>query len=69
MSTEATPTWRELGRRARRLGIRIEHGRHEASMRGPDWLECRFVLWATADDSIALRAAIAATLEQLEARR
>lgn len=74
------PTWRDLGRRARRLGINLQHGRHEASLVGPSLdhprqdvapTDCRFVSWTTcnAADSIILRTAIAAALEQLEAGR
>lgn len=66
------PTWRALAARARRLGIKVDHGRHEAAIFDPDQSkECRFVSWtgSNATDAIILRSAIAAALEQLEARR
>lgn len=69
----APPTWRDLARRAARFGITIKHGRHEARLRGelsgPDGVELRFSSWTDAGprlDGKAMRAAIAAALEQLE---
>lgn len=73
------PTWRALAARARRLGSTLQHGRHEASLIGPSsdapaiagLVDCRFVSWTISigADSIILRTAVAAALEQLEARR
>ena len=66
------PTWRAIAVRARRLGLQIQHGRHEASLLGPAGsIDCRFVSWTYRDavDAIILRTAVAAVLEQLEARR
>jgi hypothetical protein len=68
------PTWRDLGRRARRLGLVMNHGRHEATLLGPastGSIDCRFISWTRTDgaDAIILRTAVAAALEQLETRR
>jgi hypothetical protein len=66
------PVWRELAARARFLGLKLEHRRHEASILGPDGTpDCRFVSWSYSDavDAIILRTAVAATLEQLEQHR
>ena len=65
------PTWRELERRARRLGLAIEHGLHEAQLYGADmevvfgagsWLGRRA-------DALILRTAVAAALEQPKRNR
>lgn len=60
----APPTWRDLGRRARRLGASISYlniGRVELA---------RFASWTSPRaDSIILRTAVAAALQQPEARR
>lgn len=72
MDAVTPPTWRALAARARRLGVNVDHGRHEASLfREADAIDCRFTSWtgSNAADSIILRTAVAAALEQLEARR
>lgn len=60
------PTWRDLGRRARRLGRTMQAGEHTARIVGhlyvESWLNRRKA-------SIILRTAVAAALEQLEAGR
>lgn len=53
------PTWRDLGRRARRIGATLQQGRHEAVLVGID----------RDRHAIILRTAVAAALEQLEAGR
>ena len=65
------PTWRVLGRRAHRLGLIFEYGRHEAAIRDASaTIDCRFVSWTRdATDAIILRTAVAAALEQLELSR
>lgn len=63
------PTWRDLGRRARRLGVKLQHGPHEAALvsRAIRPIEfCRFRSWLGGTDSHILRTAVAAALEQLE---
>lgn len=61
------PTWRHLAARARKLGLRIDHGRHEAALLGYG-ADCRFVSWTSdnAADGRVLRAAVAAALAELE---
>lgn len=62
----APPTWRDLGRRARQLGLRLAHGRHGAWLRGRDYY-LGIDSWVThRADAIILRTAVAAALEQLE---
>lgn len=60
------PTWRALAARARRLGWTMQAGEHTARIVGhlyvESWLSRR-------KSSIILRTAVAAALEQLEARR
>lgn len=62
----APPTWRDLGLRARRLGVKLEHGPHEARVSCAfDWNT--FTSWlGHRADQVILRTAIAAALEQLE---
>lgn len=64
------PTWRELKARARAKGLRIVHGRHQATVcRGAE-VRAGFASWTSRrGDRIILRTAVAAALEQLEARR
>lgn len=72
---KAPPTWRDLMQRATRLALKLEHGRHVASLVGPrtsdPLVDCRFVSWTGRDpaDAIILRTAVAAALEQMERAR
>lgn len=66
----APPTWRDLGRRAARLGMTLHYGDHAA------WLWLDEVQTFSAEswyghrrDRAILRAAVAAALEQMGARR
>lgn len=66
------PTWRALAARAHKLGLTMQHGRHEASLLGPSAsIDCRFVSWTHFDsiDARILRSAVAAALGQLEDRQ
>lgn len=52
------------------MGVRIEHGAHDASMNGPAVTGqlCRFTSWlGVRADSLVLRTATATALDQIEA--
>lgn len=63
------PTRRALSARARRLGVLVDYGPHEAGITAHASV-AHFTSWlGRRRDSIVLRSAVAAALEQLEARR
>lgn len=65
----APPTWRTLAARARRMEVAITHGPHEAVVMSQRGEVARFASWVSRTaDSIILRTAVAAALEQLERR-
>lgn len=68
------PTWRDLGRRAKQLGLLLDHGDHEAQILSRFEPGKSFAV-QEADfrsfigrrrDALILRTAVAAALEQLE---
>lgn len=71
--TAPPPTWRALAARARRLGLKVEHGRSQAVIDRPmsnGGIEEMLRLESfTEGSNLILRTAVAAALEQLEARR
>lgn len=71
MSMNLPPTWRDLGRRARRLGMTLSHGPHDAMLFANGRMEmARVASWlCRRADAIILRTAVAAALEQLYRRR
>lgn len=64
------PTWRSLAARARKLGLRLQHGRHEASLLRSGVMLHHLSTWVgNGADNFILRLSVAAALEQLEAGR
>lgn len=64
------PTWRQLATVARRLGVKLNYGRHEAAVLS-DRVDCRFIAWtgSNAADGRVLRRAVTITFLELEHSR